>query len=67
MLALKGDAEAHGAMIALATPVVSGRAHGDGITFETGGAEPMRFTETLVVNAAGLCASDRSHHRRPAA
>ena len=52
MLALKGDAEAHGAMIALATPVVSGRAHGDGVTFETGGVEPMRFTETLVVNAA---------------
>ena len=54
MLALKGDAEAHGAMIALATPVVSGRAHGDGVTIETGGAEPMRFTATLVVNAAGL-------------
>jgi hypothetical protein len=41
-------------MIALATPVVSGRAHGDGVTIETGGAEPMRFTATLVVNAAGL-------------
>jgi L-2-hydroxyglutarate oxidase LhgO len=54
MLALKGDAEAHGAMIALATPVVSGRAHGDGVTIETGGAEPMRLTATLVVNAAGL-------------
>jgi L-2-hydroxyglutarate oxidase LhgO len=54
MLALKGDAEAHGAMIALATPVVAGRAHGDGVTIETGGAEPMRFTATLVVNAAGL-------------
>ena len=54
MLALKGDAEARGAMIALATPVISGRAHGDGVTIETGGAEPMRFTATLVVNAAGL-------------
>ena len=54
MLALKGDAETHGAVIALATPVVSGRAHGDGIIVETGGAEPMRFTATLVVNAAGL-------------
>jgi L-2-hydroxyglutarate oxidase LhgO len=54
MLALKGDAEAHGAMIALATPFVSGRAHGDGVTIETGGAEPARFTATLVVNAAGL-------------
>jgi glycine/D-amino acid oxidase-like deaminating enzyme len=54
MLALKGDAEAHGAMIALSTPVVSGRAHSDGVTIETGGAEPTRFTATLVVNAAGL-------------
>jgi L-2-hydroxyglutarate oxidase LhgO len=54
MLALKGDAEAHGAMIALARPVVSGRVYGDGVTIETGGAEPMRFTATLVVNAAGL-------------
>jgi L-2-hydroxyglutarate oxidase LhgO len=54
MLALKGDAEAHGAMIALATPVVSGRAHGDGVFIETGGAEPMWFTATFVVNAAGL-------------
>ena len=41
-------------MIALATPFVSGRAHGDGVAIETGGAEPMRFTATLVVNAAGL-------------
>ena len=30
MLALKGDAEARGAMIALAAPVVSGRAQRDG-------------------------------------
>ena len=41
-------------MIALATPVVSGRARCDGVTIETGGADPMRFTATLVVNAAGL-------------
>ncbi len=54
MLALKGDAEAHGAMIALATPVVFGRAQGDGVTIETGGAEPMRLAATLVVNAAGM-------------
>ena len=41
-------------MIALATPVVSGRAVGDGVTIEAGGAEPMRFAATIVVNAAGL-------------
>ena len=54
MLALKGDAEAHGAMVALATPVVSGRAEPEGVTVETGGAEPMRLRAALVVNAAGL-------------
>jgi L-2-hydroxyglutarate oxidase LhgO len=54
MLALKGDAEAHGVMIALATPVVSGRAHHDGVMIETGGVEPMSFMATFVVNAAGL-------------
>jgi L-2-hydroxyglutarate oxidase LhgO len=41
-------------MIALATPVVSARAVGDGVTIEAGGAEPMRFAATIVVNAAGL-------------
>src|SRR5271165_3328894 len=47
MLALRGDAEAHGAMIALKTPVVSGRVERRGLTIETSGA-------ALVVNAGGL-------------
>ena len=54
MLALSGDAEQHGAMIALATPVVAGRAEGGGLVIETGGAEPMQLKAPLVVNAAGL-------------
>jgi L-2-hydroxyglutarate oxidase LhgO len=54
MLALRGDAEAHGAMVALATPVVSGRAANGGVVIETGGAEPMTLEAALVVNAAGL-------------
>jgi L-2-hydroxyglutarate oxidase LhgO len=54
MLALRGDAEAHGAMIALATPVVAGRAQSDSVTIETGGSEPMRLAASLVINAAGL-------------
>jgi L-2-hydroxyglutarate oxidase LhgO len=54
MLALRGDAEAHGAMVALETPVVSGRAEHGGVTIETGGAEPMRLRAGLVVNSAGL-------------
>ena len=54
MLALRGDAEAHGAMVALGTPVVSGRAASDGVAIETAGAEPTRLKAKLVVNAAGL-------------
>jgi L-2-hydroxyglutarate oxidase LhgO len=54
MLALRGDAEAHGAMVALGTPFVRGRAVGRGVEIETGGDEPMRLATTLVVNAAGL-------------
>ena len=56
MLALRGDAEAHGAMIAFATPVVAGRAQSDSVTIETGGSEPMRLAANLVINAAGLAA-----------
>jgi len=54
MLALRGDAEAHGAMIALKTPVVSGRVERRGLTIETSGAAPMRIAADLVVNAGGL-------------
>jgi L-2-hydroxyglutarate oxidase LhgO len=54
MLALRGDAEARGAMIALETPVVSGRAENGGVVIETSGAEPMRLMAAAVVNAAGL-------------
>jgi L-2-hydroxyglutarate oxidase LhgO len=54
MLALLGDAEAHGAMIAFETPVLAGRAAERGLVIETGGAAPMRVSAALVVNAAGL-------------
>jgi L-2-hydroxyglutarate oxidase LhgO len=54
MLALRGDAEAHGAMVALGTPFVRGRAVSRGVEIETGGDEPIRLKATLVVNAAGL-------------
>jgi len=54
MAALLGDAEAHGAMLALNTPVLSGRVELDGIVVETGGTEPMTLKAKLVVNAAGL-------------
>jgi L-2-hydroxyglutarate oxidase LhgO len=54
MLALWGDAEAHGAAIAFATPVVSGQVEREGLTIETGGGEAMPLTAANVINAAGL-------------
>ncbi len=54
MAALLGDAEAHGAVLALNTPVVGGRVEHDGIVVEAGGAEPMALKARLLVNAAGL-------------
>ena len=54
MLALRGDAEAHGALFAFQTPVLAGRAGQRGLVIETGGPAPMRLAAGLVVNAAGL-------------
>jgi L-2-hydroxyglutarate oxidase LhgO len=55
MQALRGDAEAHGAMIAFETPVVAGLAAAEQrLVIETGGRMPMRVAAAVVVNAAGL-------------
>jgi L-2-hydroxyglutarate oxidase LhgO len=54
MLALHGDAEAHGAMFAFETPVLAGRVGERGLVIETGGRAPMRIAAGIVVNAAGL-------------
>jgi L-2-hydroxyglutarate oxidase LhgO len=54
MSALLGDAEAHGAMLALNTPVAGGRVEPDGIVVEAGGSGPMTLKARLLVNAAGL-------------
>jgi L-2-hydroxyglutarate oxidase LhgO len=54
MLALRSDAEAHGAMIAFETPVLAGRAAERELIIETGGSYPMRISAAIVVNAAGL-------------
>ena len=54
MTALLGDAEAHGAMLALETPVVAGAIEHDGVVIETAGDEPMTLKAGLLVNAAGL-------------
>src|ERR1700677_883715 len=54
MLALRGDAEAHGAMFAFDTPILGGRPDGRGLVIEAGGPAPMRIAAGTVVNAAGL-------------
>ncbi|HRJ68298.1 MAG TPA: NAD(P)/FAD-dependent oxidoreductase [Beijerinckiaceae bacterium] len=54
LLALRGEAEAHGAMIAFGTPALSGSAEDDGIRIETGGDSPMTLKGKAVIVAAGL-------------
>src|SRR5690606_5074015 len=54
MLALLGDAEDHGAMLAFHAPVERGRITDDGIELEVGGAEPMALLARTVINSAGL-------------
>lgn len=54
MLALLGDAEAAGAMLALESPVEAARVTSAGIEVEVGGAAPMHVLCGTVVNAAGL-------------
>jgi L-2-hydroxyglutarate oxidase LhgO len=58
MLALQGDAEDRGAMLALHSPVTAGRVAEGGVELEVGGAEPMHLRCRLVINAAGLHAPD---------
>jgi L-2-hydroxyglutarate oxidase LhgO len=54
MLALQGDAEERGAMLAFHSPVLKGRATDDGIEIEVGGAEPMTVRARTLINSAGL-------------
>jgi L-2-hydroxyglutarate oxidase LhgO len=54
MLALQGEAEAHGAAMALKSPLLRGEARGGGFLLEVGGEEPMRLEAKIVVNSAGL-------------
>ena len=54
MLALRGDAEANGAMVALASPFESAAVQGDGFEVRVGGAAPMTLHCRVLVNSAGL-------------
>lgn len=57
MLALRGDAEDHGAAIALLSPFERAEMAGSGFTVFVGGAESMSLTCRILVNAGGLHAS----------
>jgi len=54
MLAYLGDAEAHGAALALASPVTGGAVAVDSIMLEAGDREEMRVVCRTVVNSAGF-------------
>jgi L-2-hydroxyglutarate oxidase LhgO len=54
MLAYLGDAERHGASLALESPVIAGAVESDGIRLDVGGAEPMSLKCHTVINSAGL-------------
>jgi L-2-hydroxyglutarate oxidase LhgO len=54
MLALLGDAEARGAMLALRSPLRSWRRGDGGFELEVGGDPPMALHARSVVNSAGL-------------
>lgn len=56
MLALQGEAEDHGAMLAFLSPVLGGHVGHNAIEIEVGGAEPMRLRCRTLVNSAGLSA-----------
>ena len=54
MLEYLGDAQSHGASLALGSPVVSGRAADGRIELNVGGKEPMAIRCEIVVNSAGF-------------
>lgn len=54
MLALQGDAEEHGAVLAFRSPVIGGAIREDGVEIQVGGDEPSCFVARTAVIAAGL-------------
>jgi len=54
MLALLGDAELHGAVLALCSPVQALQATAAGWVLDVGGASPSQLRARSVVNSAGL-------------
>ncbi|MEN8196413.1 MAG: NAD(P)/FAD-dependent oxidoreductase [Pseudomonadota bacterium] len=58
MLAYRGEAEDHGAMIAFNAPIEAGRAGDGGILLRIGGAMPMELDCRTIINSAGLGAPE---------
>jgi L-2-hydroxyglutarate oxidase LhgO len=58
MLAIQGDAEDRGAMIAFNAPVMSGHLAEGGILLRVGGAMPMELDCRTLINSAGLGAPE---------
>jgi L-2-hydroxyglutarate oxidase LhgO len=56
MLALRGDAEAHGASLAFNAPLRSAVVTTDGFIIEAGGSDPLTLGCRKLINAAGLSA-----------
>ena len=56
MLALQGDAEERGVMIAIFAPVESGKVEEDGIELTVGGEFPAVLKAKTVINSAGIYA-----------
>ncbi|TAN27300.1 MAG: NAD(P)/FAD-dependent oxidoreductase [Castellaniella sp.] len=61
MLALQGDLEAAGGVVALRSPVDAAVITTDGVRLQVGGDEPMELLARRVVNAAGLQAIPLAH------
>lgn len=54
MMALRADAEAHGAAVVFDTPIIAGTIHDRQIIITTGGTHPLSLSCDTLVNAAGL-------------
>nr|HQU90607.1 FAD-dependent oxidoreductase [Denitromonas sp.] len=62
MLSLLGDAENHGAMLALGSPVIDGYADKGSVVVRVGGEQEMALRANWVINAAGLDAVALGQH-----
>ncbi len=62
MLSLLGEAQDHGASLALNAPLLQAEAVPDGFALSVGGAEPMRLRCRMLVNAAGHGACALARH-----